>query len=102
LHRDLTKGKASLLALRTYGSKGQKLYAILLGWPENGKVLIRSIAASSDHVIQVSMLGSKGTLAFDHSVDGLFVTLHPDRLCKDAFVLEIICAWVKANLLASE
>ncbi len=73
--------------------KGDLLYATVLGIPEDGQVLIRSLAVDlrllPGGVQQVHLLGHDKELAWRQDVDGLRVTL-PDTLPSDvALVLKI-------------
>ena len=65
-----------------FSTKGDTLYAIALGWPKDGKVVIRTLASGSSRypreVGQVSLLGNEGNLAFTRDEKGLIVTM-PDR-----------------------
>ena len=62
-----------------FTTKGATLYAIALGWPEDGRLLIRSLARSAgepaNRIQRVELLGHKGKLPFSQTADGLFVTL---------------------------
>ena len=58
-----------------FTTKGDALYAIALGWPKDGKLLIRSLAADAGKVTAVSLLGHAGTLAWEQGDQGLQVTL---------------------------
>lgn len=73
--------------------KGNVLYAIGLGWPENGKALIKSFSAGNplrpEPITKVELLGN-GEVRFDRKAEGLEVTL-PDGIPEDsyAFALKI-------------
>jgi alpha-L-fucosidase len=58
--------------------KGSVLYAIGLAWPENGKVLIKSLSNGNPYrpetINKVELLG-KGSMKFERKPDGLEVTL---------------------------
>jgi alpha-L-fucosidase len=62
-----------------FTTKGKTLYAIALGWPQNGRMLVRSLAKSPDavvnHITEVSLLGHDGMLRWRQTEDGLEVTL---------------------------
>jgi alpha-L-fucosidase len=72
-----------------FTTKGKTLYAILLGWPANNSVLIKSLGAGTSKTGKVSLLGNAGSLAFSQSAEGLKVTLPEQQPCRDAFVLKI-------------
>jgi len=62
-----------------FTTKGPVLYAIAMGWPEDGKLVVRSLAKTADgkgNVIhKVSLLGSDEKPVWKQSADGLEVTL---------------------------
>lgn len=64
-----------------FTTKGNSLYAIALGWPENGKALIKSLSKGNalrpESVNRVEFLG-QGDLKFQQKPEGLEVTL-PER-----------------------
>jgi alpha-L-fucosidase len=67
-----------------FTTKGKTLYAIALGWPEDGKVVIKSLAKTDDASVskikRVELLGHKGKLQFEQTTEGLVVTLPAARL----------------------
>jgi alpha-L-fucosidase len=67
-----------------FTTKGKTLYAIALGWPEEKKLLIRSLAKTDDpkqnQIKRVELLGHKGKLTFTQTADGLAVELPGERL----------------------
>ena len=67
-----------------FTTKGPALYAIALGWPEDGRLLIRSLAqpegANVNHIQSVSVLGFDGKIVWSQSAEGLLVTLPPNRI----------------------
>jgi alpha-L-fucosidase len=69
------------------------LYAIVLAWPENGKVNIKSLAAGSQliqrEIKRVTLLGSDAPVKWTRSSDGLGVDLPAQRPCDYAFALRI-------------
>jgi alpha-L-fucosidase len=62
-----------------FTTKGKNLYAIALGWPGDGKLVIRSLAktgaAGVNEIQRVELLGSPGVLAFTQTADALTVEL---------------------------
>ena len=62
-----------------FTTQGKTLYAIALGWPEENKLLIRSLATTEDskqnEIKRVELLGSKGKLKFTQTTEGLLVEL---------------------------
>ena len=76
-----------------FTTKGPALYAFALGWPKDGKLVIKSLAKSSPQVEgeikDVRLLGHKGKLAWSHTDDGLVITLPKKQPCKYAFAFKI-------------
>ena len=59
-----------------FTTKGKTLYAIALGWPANGKLVIHSLGDSSGvKVGSVSLLGSSAAVHFTQEGDGLHLDL---------------------------
>ena len=60
-------------------TKGATLYAIALGWPSDGKMIVKSLAKSGDadgsRIERVELLGYKGELNFTQTAEGLMVQL---------------------------
>jgi alpha-L-fucosidase len=73
-----------------FTTKGPVLYAIALGWPESGKLLVRSLAAPAGRVTDVSLLGHPGKLAWSQTKEGLVVTLPPHKPCEHAFAFKVL------------
>jgi alpha-L-fucosidase len=67
-----------------FTTKGKTLYAIALGWPADGKLVIKSLAktgdASVNQIKRVELLGHKGKLKFTQAPDGLVVELPDEKL----------------------
>ena len=67
-----------------FTTKGKTLYAIALGWPDDGKVVIKSLAKTDDSSVnkikRVGLLGYQGKLKFTQTAEGLIVTLPAARL----------------------
>src|SRR5581483_1226887 len=61
-----------------FTTKGKTLYAIAMGWPADGKVVIRSLAKTDDggnQIRNVKLLGYDGKVQYTQSADNLTVTL---------------------------
>src|SRR5262249_46688748 len=83
--------------VRSYGegdfrfvTRGDALFAFMMGWPKVGKTTIKSLATGSPHfdgeVGRVEIVGNEGTpLTFARDADGLSVTL-PDKQPNDIAV----------------
>jgi alpha-L-fucosidase len=69
--------------------KGPTLYATLLGWPDDRKVLIKTLDPASGKVEKISLLGYNGTIPFRQSAEGMTVELPEQAPGKNAFVLKI-------------
>src|ERR1039458_341552 len=67
-----------------FTTKGKTLYAIAMGWPDNGKFVIKSLAKTDDSSVnkikRVGLLGYQGKLKFTQTAEGLIVTLPAARL----------------------
>jgi alpha-L-fucosidase len=61
-----------------FTTKGATLYAIALGWPADGKLVVRSLAAPAGKIKKVSLLGYKPKVGWQQTDEGLVVTL-PDQ-----------------------
>ncbi|MDR2935717.1 MAG: alpha-L-fucosidase [Rikenellaceae bacterium] len=74
-------------------TKGKTLYAHVMAWPENNRVVIRSLAEGSElyggQIARVELLGSADPLSFKRTKEGLVAELpagHPNDI---SFVLKI-------------
>ena len=67
-----------------FTTKGKTLYAIALGWPDGGKLTIKSLARTGDadvnQIKRVELLGQRGKLQFEQTTAGLVVTLPAAKL----------------------
>ncbi len=72
--------------------KGDSLYAIALGQPKNGRLVVKSLAAGSDkldkEITKVELLGHAGDLKWNRDKAGLTVQL-PRKPGEDALALKI-------------
>ena len=77
----------------TQSKDGKALYAIVLAFPADGKVTIKSLSTGSPHwsgtIGSVCMLGARGKLKFTRDENGLRVMLPVKQPCKIAFALKI-------------
>ncbi len=73
--------------------KGDALYAIALGWPQNGKLTIKSLAAGSPNtkreIRNVSLLGSPAKLQWARGPEGLTIQLPAQKPGDYAFAFKI-------------
>ncbi len=82
------KGKPFTAADMRFTTKQKTLYAILMGWPEDRKAVIRSLAGKGK-VTSVRLLGHEGVLTFNQDANGLSMELPQQAPGKEAFVLKI-------------
>ncbi|AUP80494.1 alpha-L-fucosidase [Flavivirga eckloniae] len=72
-----------------FTQKDGKLYAIMMAWPKNNKVSIKSVKKAEDAVSKVKMLGSDADIKWSQDDTGLHVEMPQQKPGKHAFVLEI-------------
>ena len=76
-----------------FTTKGETLYAIALGWPEDGKLLVRSLAKSEgtdvNKISKVSLLGFDGNIEWKQTAEGLAVTLPEKKVSEFTTALKI-------------
>jgi alpha-L-fucosidase len=76
-----------------FTTKGKTLYAIALGWPEDGKMVIKSLAKTSDadvnKIKRIDLLGHKGELKFTSTPQGLEVELPAQKVSDLTCALKI-------------
>ena len=63
-----------------FSKKGETLYAFALKWPENGRLLIKSLAADVVEVKQIDLLGDSCPPKWNLSHEGLEIDLENCRL----------------------
>ncbi|WP_298474194.1 alpha-L-fucosidase [uncultured Maribacter sp.] len=77
-----------------FTQKGDKLYAIMMAWPKNGKVNIASLGKGSEYakdlqIKNVNLLGSESKLSFEQNEKGLSVMNLGEKSGEFAHTLEI-------------
>jgi alpha-L-fucosidase len=76
-----------------FTTKGPTLYAIALGWPDDGKIVIHSLAKPEgkgvNKISGVKLLGCESSLEWKQTAEGLEVTLPEKKPCNYAFSLKI-------------
>jgi len=76
-----------------FTTKNNQVYATVLGWPENGQVLIKSMKEGSANlekaVSAVEMVGNAQKLKFSQTNEGLLVNLNEKPKLSYAFALKI-------------
>jgi alpha-L-fucosidase len=77
-----------------FTTKGEVLYAIALGWPADGKIVIKSLAENSATyprpIRKVELIGSKSELNWKRRAEGLAIRLPDTAPCKYAFSFRIL------------
>ena len=77
-----------------FTTKGQTLYAIVLGWPPDGKVLIKSLAEGNANyprrIGKVELLGSNSTLKWTRGSAGLEIQTAETPQCKYAYAFRVL------------
>jgi alpha-L-fucosidase len=77
-----------------FTTKGDDLYAIALGWPADGKVLIKSLAEGSANyprrIQKVELLGSRSALKWARTGQGLEIRVPSEPPCNHAFSFRIL------------
>jgi len=73
-----------------FTTKGKTLYAITLGWPEDRRLVVRSLAAAAGKITGVRLLGHSGDLPWSQTAEGLVVTLPKNKPCEYAYTLKVI------------
>ena len=88
------KGKPFTAEDIRFTTKGNALYATALDWPENGKLVIKSLAPSAGHyktVIQnVQLLGQQSPVQYKQTDEGLELQLPDKKADAAAYVFKII------------
>ena len=76
-----------------FTTKGDVLYAVILGWPERGEAVIQSLSSNlklyPGEIGTVEMLGVKEPLRWVRSARGLRVKMPAEQPCDHAVVLRI-------------
>ncbi|HWW00545.1 MAG TPA: alpha-L-fucosidase [Candidatus Acidoferrum sp.] len=89
-----------------FTTKGKTLYAIALGWPEEGRLTIKSLARPAggpgSKVTKVNLLGYKGKLDWTQTATGLVVSLPAQKVSEYTCALRINGTELKAAPVAEE
>ncbi len=76
-----------------FTTKDGALYAIVLGWPENGEVTVQSLSPNlrlyASEIAGVELLGAKEPVRWSRGKNGLRVKMPAERPCDAAYVLKI-------------
>jgi alpha-L-fucosidase len=87
------KGKAFTHEDIRFVTKGDVLYATAMGWPEDGKLVIKSLKKNSEHfpkeIQKIEWLPTKQSLTFERNENGLIVSL-PGKTSDDLNYANVI------------
>jgi alpha-L-fucosidase len=87
------KGKAFTHEDIRFATKGDHLYATAMGWPENGKLIIKSLAKNSEHfpkeIQKIEWFPTKQALTFERNENGLIVSL-PEKTADELTYANVI------------
>ncbi|MEQ8848949.1 alpha-L-fucosidase [Botrimarina sp.] len=72
-----------------FTTRGDKVYAIALAWPESGKLVVESLARSAGEFSRVRLLGAEGDLQFEQSEKGITVSLPEEPPTEYAHAFEM-------------
>ena len=76
-----------------YTTKGDTLYAIVLGWPDQGTVDLKALGTESPQapgkVTSIQLLGAPDAIKFSQAPDKLEVEFPKEKPCQFAYVLKI-------------
>ncbi len=84
-----------------FTTKGATLYALALGWPADGKLVVRSLAEPAGKLQTVALLGSDAKLDWQQTADGLVVTLPAQKVSAYTCALRITGAGLKPAPVAA-
>ncbi|MEO6721611.1 MAG: alpha-L-fucosidase, partial [Ferruginibacter sp.] len=87
------KGKPFTYEDIRFAVKGDVLYATAMGWPEDGKLVIKSLAKNSEHfpkeIQRIEWVPTKKSLTFERSEKGLTILL-PEKTSDDLTYANVI------------
>jgi len=73
-----------------FTTKGATLYAIALGWPADGKLVVKSLAAPAGKISTVRLLGYNRKVDWQQTAEGLVVTLPAQKVSEYTCALKIV------------
>lgn len=83
------KGKPFTYEDIRFTTKDNVLYATAMGWPANGKLIIKSLAKNSEYfpkeIQKIELLPTKQSLTFERNQNGLLITLPGKESDESAF-----------------
>ncbi|MEM9675078.1 MAG: alpha-L-fucosidase [Bacteroidota bacterium] len=89
-----TEGKNQDLTAQDFRftTKGDKLYAIAMDWPEEGELLIKSLGTDAEHsekVASAKLLGSDADVNWEQTSEGLVIQFPSEKPGDYAYAVEI-------------
>ncbi len=72
-----------------FTTKGDTLYAIALGWPTDGRLVVKSLAEPAGKITSVSLLGSSAKLDWQQTAVGLVVNVPAEKVSEYTCALRI-------------
>jgi alpha-L-fucosidase len=76
-----------------FTTKGDSLYAIVLAWPQERRLIIKSLASDSplyrSEIARIELLGSESKIVWSRHTEGLTVNLPQKAPCDYAYVFKI-------------
>lgn len=76
-----------------FNTKGNILYASVMGWPDSGQVTLRTLGTNVSGLVgdvkKVTLLGNDGPLQYNRTADGLVITLPATKPCDHAWVFKV-------------
>jgi len=85
-----------------FTTKGDTLYALALAWPEDRRLVVRSLAAPAGKINAVHLLGHAGPLDWRQTAEGLVVRLPEQKPCAHVFALKIAASELAPVPVAAE
>ncbi|MCX6915087.1 MAG: carbohydrate-binding protein, partial [Verrucomicrobia bacterium] len=73
-----------------FTTKGATLYAIALGWPADGKLVVKSLAAPAGKISTVRLLGYNLKVDWQQTAEGLVVSLPEQKVSEYTCALKIV------------
>lgn len=73
-----------------YTCKGDAVYAIVLGLPGDGRILLRAFAGIADSIEDIVMPGSAENINWKKEEDGVLVCFPKNLPCEHAYVFKVI------------
>ena len=74
------------------------LYAIALGWPTDGTLIVKSLANPAGKITELSLLGHAGRLGWQQTAEGLIVTLPPPKANQQVVVIKMAAGTLRPVL----